>query len=94
MSACTYSESVDRESDTAFPASTDDAEFTTTLAPRSASRRAVASPIPLDDPVTIATLPSSASMVFSSVCRRRAYAEDPTPRCRLSRCMSSWRRID
>jgi hypothetical protein len=44
---------------TARPASTDEDELTTTCAPSAASARAIASPIPLDEPVTIATLPSS-----------------------------------
>ena len=50
MSACTYNDSVGSDSATAVPASTDDDELTTTFAPRSANRRAVASPIPLDEP--------------------------------------------
>jgi hypothetical protein len=44
-----------RAADTASPAATDEAELTTTVAPNSDRRRAVASPIPLDDPVTMAT---------------------------------------
>ena len=47
-----------------LPASTDDDELTTTFAPRLGRRRAVASPMPLDEPVTIATLPSSPSIVI------------------------------
>ncbi len=35
----------------------DDDELTTTVAPRSDNRRAVSSPIPLEDPVTTATRP-------------------------------------
>ena len=49
MSACTYKVSVGSDSATASPASTDDAELTTTRHPSSASRRAVASPMPLDE---------------------------------------------
>jgi hypothetical protein len=41
------------------PASTEFDEFTTTEAPSAANDRAAASPIPLDDPVTIATFPSN-----------------------------------
>src|SRR4051794_39707659 len=63
MSACTYIESVGNESAIAVPASTDVAELTTTLTPRSASRRAAASPMPLDEPVTIATVSSNRSIV-------------------------------
>ena len=59
MSACRYSDSPGSDLATAWPASTDDDELTTTAAPSSDSRRADASPIPLDDPVTIATRPSS-----------------------------------
>ena len=44
------------------PASTELAEFTTTCAPSSAKRCAVRSPIPLDEPVTIATIPENSDM--------------------------------
>lgn len=56
-----------RLSATADPASTDVDELTTTDAPSAESRRAVASPMPLDDPVTIAVLPLSS---FVSVIMR------------------------
>src|SRR4029078_509961 len=55
----TNSDCVVKEPVKTVPASTDDDELTTTLAPSAARRWAVASPIPLDEPVTIATLPSS-----------------------------------
>ena len=77
MSACTYSDSVGSDSATAVPASTEDDELTTTLAPRSARRRTVASPIPLEDPVTIATLSSSLSIPARLL---RCPAAEPTLR--------------
>ena len=40
----------------ACPASTECAEFTTTRAPSASNDRAIASPIPLDEPVTKTTL--------------------------------------
>ena len=60
MSAWTYMESVGSSSASARPASTELDELTTTWAPASATWRATASPMPLVDPVTIATCPSNA----------------------------------
>ena len=59
MSACTYAPSVASAAATCCPASTDETELTTTCAPSSARRIAVDSPMPLEDPVTMATLPLS-----------------------------------
>src|SRR5438445_2436032 len=55
-------DSVGSELATAVPASTDLAEQTTTRASSAARRRAVASPMPLDDPVTMATRPARSSI--------------------------------
>ena len=49
--------SPERSSATRCPAATDEAEFTTTLAPRSANACATARPIPAEEPVTTATRP-------------------------------------
>ena len=60
---------------TAWPASTDDAELTTTVAPSSDNRRAVSSPIPADEPVTIATRPeNSGSLMTENVVRTSGMA--------------------
>ena len=50
---------------TASPASTEVALFTTTLAPSCERRRAIAAPMPLDDPVTMATFPSNSPITAS-----------------------------
>jgi len=78
MSACRYSELFGNDLATCSPASTDEDELTTTLAPSSLNRRAIASPIPEDEPVTIATFPANSrfetvsmfvSMSMSGLCR-------------------------
>ena len=72
MSACTYKASDGNDSATAVPAATEDDELTTTRHPSSDSLRAMASPMPLDEPVTIATLPSSSPIVLPAHIGRAA----------------------
>src|SRR5438445_11617575 len=68
---------------TARPASTDDDELTTTLAPSAAKARATASPMPLDEPVTSTTFPSTR---IAAVWRRRLAdrGAPPPPRHRAA----------
>src|SRR6056300_484980 len=62
---------------TASPASTEFDELTTTVAPRSPRRRATASPIPLDEPVTIATLPESSPVPMARASQNSRSLSDP-----------------
>ena len=70
------------EADTASPASTDDDELTTTVAPSADIRRAVSSPIPLDEPVTMATRPLNSDMPADVSGHCRSNQDRPAGRCR------------
>src|SRR6056300_1190002 len=69
------------EAATASPASTEFDELTTTVAPRPPRRRATASPIPLDEPVTIATLPESSPEVIRRASQKAGSPLEPEGGC-------------